>query len=192
MSQKSKNVLFQLSGSIACYKACGLISKLVQNGFEVQTVATPWALEFIGRATLEGLTGKPVFTDLFEVSRAMDHISLAKWADLSLVCPATASTINKLAQGIAEDVIGTLFLSYDLKHKPYWVAPAMNQQMMRHPATQASLERLESWGVRILSPNAGHQACGDEGPGRLQEPDQMYSTVAAFFEASSSSRNFER
>lgn len=176
------NILFQLSGSISCYKACHIISKLVQNGFEVQTAATPAALEFIGRATLEGLTSKAVFTDLFETGRMMDHIHLSKWADLAILCPATASTLNRLAHGIGDDVIGSLFLAYDLSKKPYLVAPAFNQQMHTHPATQASLITLKNWKVQVLPTDLGHQACGDFGPGRLLDPDQIYSHIIGALE----------
>jgi phosphopantothenoylcysteine decarboxylase/phosphopantothenate--cysteine ligase len=175
-------ILFQLSGSIACYKACTVISQLAQNGFEVKTAITPAALEFIGRSTLEGLSGHPVLVDIYENNRAMDHIHLSKWADLSILCPATASTLNKLANGIGDDAIGALFLSYDLREKPYWIAPAMNHKMLLHPATQSSMLRLESWGIKILSPGSGHQACGDEGPGRLMEPDKIYGEIVAHFQ----------
>jgi phosphopantothenoylcysteine decarboxylase/phosphopantothenate--cysteine ligase len=109
----------------------------------------------------------------------MDHIHLAKWADLALVAPASANTINRLAQGLSlggNDPIGTLFLAWDLK-KPYWIAPAMNQQMFQHPATQAALAKLEGWGVRILPADEGHQACGDIGPGRLLEPERMFELI---------------
>jgi phosphopantothenoylcysteine decarboxylase/phosphopantothenate--cysteine ligase len=174
-------ILFQLSGSIACYKACNLISKLVQNDFELQTVVTPAALEFIGRSTLEGLSGRSVFLDIYEGNRAMDHIHLSKWADLSILCPASASTLNKLAHGIGDDAVGALFLSHDLSAKPYWVAPAMNQAMYLHPATQESLRRLESWNVKILYPETGHQACGDQGPGRLMEPEKIYELIREHF-----------
>src|SRR4051812_25242236 len=106
MSQSK--ILFQLTGSIACYKACGAISKLVQAGVEVQAVATASALKFVGAATLEGLTGRPVFTDVFEAGKMMDHIHLARWADLAVVCPATAGSLNRLAAGTGDDVVGTL------------------------------------------------------------------------------------
>jgi phosphopantothenoylcysteine synthetase/decarboxylase len=172
---KSK-ILFQLTGSIAAYKSCSVISKLVQEGFEVQAVCTPSALQFIGQATLAGLTGRPVFTDVFESNRMMDHIHLAKWADLAIVCPASANSINKLAQGIADDAVGTLFLAYDLK-KPYLIAPAMNQEMFQHPATQASIQKLQSWNVRVLPTDSGWQACGDLGPGRLLDPDMIHQEI---------------
>ncbi len=172
-------VLFQLTGSIAAYKACHVISRLVQAGHEVQTVASRGALEFVGAATLEGLSGKPVFSDVFEAGRAMDHIHLARWADLAIVCPASASSINRLASGLADDVIGTLFLAYELGKKPYLLAPAMNHQMMAHPATRASLEKLSSWGVEVLETGRGNQACGETGEGRLLEPDELLALVTA-------------
>jgi phosphopantothenoylcysteine synthetase/decarboxylase len=172
---KSK-ILFMLSGSIACYKSAYIISKLVQNDFEVQTACTPGALEFIGEATLEGLTGKPVFKNLYQPGVMMGHIDFAKWADLGIFCPATANSINALASGIANDAVGTLFLAYDFQ-KPFLIAPAMNQQMFKHPATQESLAKLEKWKIRVLPTDIGLQACGDEGPGRLLDPDQIYSEI---------------
>lgn len=173
---KSK-ILFQLSGSIACYKSCFAISRLVQEGFEIQTVCTESALKFVGAATFEGLTGRPVFSDVFEYGRMMDHIQLAKWADLSILCPATANQITQLASGQASDCIGTLFLAYDLKTKPYFVAPAMNQQMFQHPAVQNALATLEGWKVRILPTEHGHLACGDYGEGRLLEPIKIVEEI---------------
>ena len=170
-------ILFQLSGSIAAYKSCHIISRLVQAGTEVRTACTPNALRFIGTATLEGLTGHPVFTDAYERGRMMDHIHLAKWADLAILCPASANTINRLASGTAEDAVGSLFLAFDLASKPYFVAPAMNEAMFRHPATQASLAKLASWKVRVLPTDTGHQACGDTGPGRLLDPDKILHEI---------------
>jgi phosphopantothenoylcysteine synthetase/decarboxylase len=170
-------ILVQLSGSIAAYKSCDLISKLVQAGHEVKTVATKGALEFVGAATLEGLSGHPVFHDIYEEGRMMDHIHLAKWADLAILAPASANTLNRLAQGLANDVVGTLFLAWDLKKKPYLVAPAMNQQMIDHPATREALGKLESWGVHVLPSGDGHQACGDTGLGRLLEPEQILTIL---------------
>jgi phosphopantothenoylcysteine synthetase/decarboxylase len=172
----SAKILFQLTGSIACYKACYLISRLVQDGFEVQAVATGEALKFIGEATLEGLTGKKVFSDIYNSGQMMDHIHLAKWADLAIICPATANTINSLAAGIATNSVGTLFLAYDLK-KPYLIAPAMNQEMFKNPATQSALKKLESWKIQILPTGEGYQACGDVGLGRLLEPDLIYDYI---------------
>jgi phosphopantothenoylcysteine synthetase/decarboxylase len=170
------NILFVLTGSIACYKSASVISMLTQNDFEVQTVCTQGALQFIGEATLEGLTGREVFKDVFKASKMMGHIDLAKWADMAIVCPATARTINSLASGTAEDPLGSLFLAFDLK-KPFLIAPAMNQAMFNHPATQISMNRLKEWNIQILPVESGHQACGDIGPGRLLEPEKIYEFI---------------
>ena len=171
------NVLFFLTGSIACYKACTVISRLAQAGVTVQTVATPAALHFIGPATLEALSGRPVFSDLWESGRALDHIEFARQADLALICPATGNTINRLSAGLADDLVGALFLAWEHKHKPWWIAPAMNTLMWQHPATQASVEKLRSWGVRFIEPAEGLLACGDTGPGRLADPELIAAGV---------------
>jgi phosphopantothenoylcysteine decarboxylase/phosphopantothenate--cysteine ligase len=173
------NVLFLLSGSIACYKACTVISRLAQAGVTVQTAATPAALRFVGRATLEGLSGRPVFSDLWEEGRALDHIELARSADLALVCPATANTINRLSAGLAGDPVTTLFLAWELKSKPWWIAPAMNGRMWEHPATAESIARLRGWGVRVLDPVEGPHACLEDGPGRLADPELIAAEVLA-------------
>ncbi|WP_068628257.1 flavoprotein [Cephaloticoccus primus] len=176
MSATAPQVLLMLSGSIAAYKACTVISRLVQAGVEVQCAATPAALRFIGRATLEGLSGRPVFCDLWEEGRALDHIALARAADLALVCPATANTINRLAAGLADDALGTLFLAWE-REKPWWIAPAMNPHMWQHPSTTAALEKLRGWGLRIIEPADGPHACGDSGVGRLADPEQIAAEV---------------
>lgn len=177
------NVLFLLSGSIACYKACTVISRLAQAGVAVQTAATPAALRFVGAATLEGLSGRPVFSDLWEPGRALDHIELTRAADLALVCPATANTVNRLAAGFGDDPVGALFLAWELKQKPWWIAPAMNHRMWEHPATAASLEKLRTWGVRVLDPIDGPHACGESGPGRLPEAEPIAAAVLAALKA---------
>lgn len=173
---KKNKILFQLTGSIACYKACSVISKLVQNGFEVQTVCTSNALKFIGKSTLEGLTHRPVYVDMFEEKFALEHIELTKWLDLAIICPASANIINKLASGIADDYVSTIFLAFDFS-KPYLIAPAMNKNMLEHPATQKSIKTLESWGVKVLKTGSGFLACGDKGEGRLLEPEIIYKEI---------------
>jgi phosphopantothenoylcysteine decarboxylase / phosphopantothenate---cysteine ligase len=170
------HVLFQLSGSIAAYKACQVVSRLTQAGCDVQTVATHGALQFVGPATLEGLTGRPVETDTFAPRSQMDHIHLVRWADVIVLCPATANTINRLAAGVADDLVGTMFLAHDFT-KPYVVVPAMNAAMYQHPATAASLDRLRGWGLEILDPDDGSLACGEIGPGRLAEPDAILARL---------------
>ena len=178
---KKKNILFNLTGSIACYKSCFLISRLVQNGYDVQTVCTEGALQFIGEATLEGLSGHPVRKNVYEAGQMMEHINLTKWADLILLCPATANSINKLAQGVADDLVGSLFLANNFK-KPYWIAPAMNVEMIRHPATLEALKKLSDWGAFIFETGVGSLACGDVGEGRLVEPDIVFEKISRYFE----------
>ena len=169
---KNSKLLFCISGSIAAYKAAETISKLVQKGYEIQVVATKSALNFIGTATLEGLTGKKVMTDLFENGKMMSHIDLVKWADIMILAPATASTINSMHSGLGDSLVLSLFLAHDWG-KPYIIAPAMNTRMWNHPATKKSLGQLEEWGVNILEPNTGDLACGDYGPGRMVEPKEI-------------------
>lgn len=169
-------ILFKITGSIAAYKSAYLISKLVQNGFEVRVVVTESALKFIGKATLEGLTGSMVYSDSFADRQMMSHISLVKWADLTILCPASANTINKLANGVADNLLTSLFLAHDWS-KPYLIAPAMNTNMFNHPATQSSLKKLTSWGVTVLPTAEGYLACGDVGKGKLIEPDEILEHI---------------
>lgn len=170
------NLLFILTGSIAGFKACEAISQLVQRGHRVRTVATESALRFTGAATLEGLTGTPVLTDLFASGSALEHINLTRWADVILVCPATANTLNRFAAGLADDLAGALFLAHD-RTKPFLIAPAMNPAMWSHPATTAAVEKLTAWGVRFLPVGEGRTACGEVGEGRLAEPAQIVAEV---------------
>lgn len=169
-------ILFKITGSIAAYKSAYLISRLVQSGFEVKTVVTESALKFIGKATLEGLTGSMVYSDSFADRQMMSHISLVKWADLTILCPASANTINKFANGIADNLLTSLFLAHDW-NKPYLIAPAMNTNMWEHPATQSSLKKLTSWGVFILPTAEGYLACGDIGKGKLLVPDEIFEHI---------------
>ena len=181
-------ILFKITGSIAAYKSAYLISKLVQNGYEVQTVATVSALQFIGAATLEGLTGKPVVVDTFESGGMMSHINLVKWADLTILAPATANTINKLASGIGDNILTSLFLAHDWQ-TPYLIAPAMNTWMYDHPATKLSLEKLKNWGVEIFSTSEGYLACGDLGKGKLLEPDLIYNRIEEILKVKKRQKN---
>jgi phosphopantothenoylcysteine decarboxylase/phosphopantothenate--cysteine ligase len=170
------NLLFIFTGSIAGYKACEAVSRLVQRGHRVRCVATAAALRFIGPATLEGLTGSPVLSDLFEPGRSLDHISLTRWADAVLVCPATANTLNRLAAGLADDLPGALFLAHD-RAKPWLIAPAMNPAMWSHPATVAAVGQLRRWGVQLVPVGQGRTACGEEGEGRLAEPEVIVAAI---------------
>lgn len=165
-----------MTGSIACYKACQVISRLVQAGHEVQVVASPSALQFVGNATFEGLTGKTVVHDLYAKGNVMDHIHLMRWADLVVVAPATANYINKIAQGVGDDLLTTLFLAHDFK-KPFLIAPAMNTSMYLHPMTQSSIQRLRETGIEILETASGVLACGETGFGKLIDPDLMLEEI---------------
>ncbi|MGH7944259.1 MAG: bifunctional phosphopantothenoylcysteine decarboxylase/phosphopantothenate--cysteine ligase CoaBC [Opitutaceae bacterium] len=172
----ASRILFILSGSIACYKACAAISQLVQDGHRVRTVATTAALKFVGAATLEGLTRERVWTDLFEEGAALDHIALERWADVVVICPATAHTLNRMTAGLGDDLAGALLLAHDWA-KPLVIAPAMNPAMWTHPATAASIERLQKWGARFVNIGNGRTACGEVGEGRLAEPDEIVAAI---------------
>lgn len=171
----NKKILFFLSGSIACFKACEVISDLVKKNHHVQCVCSENSLHFIGRATLEGLTGNPVLTSEFQSGNTMDHIHWMRESDLFILCPATANTINSLAAG-SGGIINTFFLAYDFK-KPFLVYPAMNTKMWDHPATQASIEKLQSWGIKVKDTNIGELACGENGKGRLLEVNEILSDI---------------
>ncbi len=173
MSLSEKKILIAITGSISAYKMCEVISTLRKGGAQVQVLASTSALKFIGKATLEGLSGRAVHTDDFTDGQMMAHIQLAKWADLFIVAPATAQTLNSLANGVGSNIIISTYLAYDLKAKPLLVAPAMNTQMLLHPTTQASLRKLYDMGVDVLPTGQGDLACGDVGAGRLLEPAQI-------------------
>jgi len=172
------NLLVIFTGSIAAAKACDVVSRLVQRGHRVRCVATAAALKFVGPATLEGLSGAAVLSDMFEPGAALEHIELTRWADAVLVCPATAHTIARFAAGLADDLPGALFLAHD-RRKPWLVAPAMNPAMWAHPATQAAVATLAGWGVRVLPVAAGRTACGEVGEGRMIEPPEIVAAVEA-------------
>lgn len=171
-------LLFILTGSIAGYKACDAISRLVQRGHRVRAVLTESARNFVGEATLEGLTGERVATELFAPGAALDHIELVRWADAIVVCPATANTLNRFAAGLADDLAGALLLAHDWK-KPCLIAPAMNPAMWQHPATIASVAKLAGWGASFIAAGAGRTACGEIGVGRLAEPEEIVAAIEA-------------
>lgn len=172
---KSK-VLVILTGSIAAYKVGHVLSQLTQKNCDVQVIATSSALKFLGEATIEGLTGRKVHTDLFEGGTMMGHIQWQRWADLILVAPATANFINKMSLGLADDLASTLFLAHDFK-KPFLLAPAMNTKMYFHTITQKSIHSLQEMGVEVLESASGVLACGEEGYGRLLEPELIVEEV---------------
>ena len=174
------NVLLCITGSISCYKAAEFASLLVKNGNDVKVVATEAALRFVGKATFEGLTKNKVYTDMWSNEQdPIAHITLGqKWADAIFVYPASADVINKLAAGIADNLLGALFLANNFA-KPFVVAPAMNAGMYENAATQANLETLRSRGVNVVEPASGELACGTSGMGRLAELSDILAFAAA-------------
>lgn len=177
----NKRIVLGVSGGIAAYKAAELIRRLRDAGAEVQVVMTAAAQQFITPLTLQALSGHPVHTDLLDpaAEAAMGHIELARWADLVLVAPASADCLARLAQGIANDLLSTLWLA---TRAQLAVAPAMNQQMWAAPALQANLARLRERGVAVFGPAAGAQACGDVGEGRMLEAVALAACCADLFE----------
>jgi len=174
-----KNIVLMMSGSIACAKATSLISEWVKRGDKVRVACTSAAGHFVGPATLEGLSGERVFDNTFEAGRAMDHVALAQWADLMVVCPASSNLINKFAAGIADDAVTTLWQATWGRGIPQFVVPAMNTKMWNYPATRDGVEKLRSWGVHVLPTAEGDLACGEQGAGRMLEPADILKTIDA-------------
>lgn len=177
----NKRIILGIGGGIAAYKGAELVRRLKDQGADVRVVMTRSAREFITPLTLQALSGHPVHLDLLDpaAEAAMGHIELARWADLVLIAPATAEIMARLAQGNANDLLTTLILATDA---PIALAPAMNQAMWRDAATRANAEILQQRGVVLFGPDAGSQACGDVGPGRMLEPDQLALLAAESFE----------
>jgi phosphopantothenoylcysteine decarboxylase/phosphopantothenate--cysteine ligase len=176
----NRHILLGVTGGIAAYKSAELVRRLQDHGAEVRVVMTRAAQEFITPLTLQALSGNPVHTELLDpaAEAAMGHIELARWADLVLVAPASADFIARLAHGHADDLLTTLCLATPA---PLAIAPAMNQGMWRDPATHANIELLRSRDVVCFGPAEGSQACGDVGPGRMLEPDQLAARAAELF-----------
>jgi phosphopantothenoylcysteine decarboxylase/phosphopantothenate--cysteine ligase len=173
-------VILGVTGCIAAYKSALVLRLLQEQGHDVVPVMTLSAEEFITPLTLEKLSGHPVITDLFEdPSPEILHISVARESDLLLVAPATANTLAKFAAGIADDFLSTLYLSTTT---PVIIAPAMNVEMWRHPATVSSVKTLRERGVLFVDPESGYQACGEQGEGRLADPARVVSVVQSVFE----------
>ncbi|HWS02021.1 MAG TPA: bifunctional phosphopantothenoylcysteine decarboxylase/phosphopantothenate--cysteine ligase CoaBC, partial [Gammaproteobacteria bacterium] len=176
----NKRILLGVSGGIAAYKSAELVRRLREAGAEVRVVMTAGATQFITPLTLQALSGQSVRTELFDARAevAMGHIELARWADAVLIAPASANTLARLAQGLADDLLSTLCLA---TRAPLLVAPAMNHVMWEHPATQANITRLRERGVLICGPGTGSQACGEIGPGRMLEPAELIVELGQLF-----------
>lgn len=181
---KGKKIVLGITGSIAAYKACLLIRQLIKRGAEVQVVITPAGKEFITPITLSALTHKPVISEFFSQRDGTwnSHVDLGLWADAMVVAPCTASTLGKMAHGIADNMLITTYLSMKA---PVFIAPAMDLDMYRHPSTQANMKTLLSYGNHIIDPESGFLASGLEGKGRMEEPEVIADRLDQFFSENS-------
>ncbi len=175
---KKKHILLAVCGGISAYKSAELVRLLRKQNADVRVVMTGGAQHFISPLTFQALSGNPVHTDLLDPAEenAMGHINLARWADVMIIAPVTANTMAKCAHGIADDLTSTLFLAAEC---PIYMAPAMNRVMWDKPVTQVNLEKLKKYGVNMIGPNAGDQACGEVGFGRMVEPIDICERVLA-------------
>lgn len=181
---KGKKIVLGITGSIAAYKACLLIRQLIKRGAEVQVVITPAGKEFITPITLSALTHKPVISEFFSQRDGTwnSHVDLGLWADAMVVAPCTASTLGKMAHGIADNMLITTYLSMKA---PVFIAPAMDLDMYRHPSTQANMKTLLSYGNHIIEPESGFLASGLEGKGRMEEPEVIADRLDQLFSENS-------
>ena len=180
MPLAGKHILLGITGGIAAYKTPELVRQLTSRGAVVQIVLTHSAAKFVTPTTLQAVSGRPVRDDLWDADAeaAMGHIELARWADCILIAPATAHSLARLANGLADDLLTAICLAATC---PIAAAPAMNHQMWKHAATRRNLDRLERDGMRILGPGDGPQACGEFGPGRMLEPEMLCAEIAKLF-----------
>lgn len=184
MTLEGKHIVLGITGSIAAYKACYIIRELVKRGAEVQVVITPAGKEFITPITLSALTQKPVISDFFSQRDGTwhSHVALGLWADAMLIAPCTASTLGKMATGVADNMLITTYLSMKA---PVFIAPAMDLDMYAHPTTRQNIDRLRSFGNHIIEPQSGFLASGLEGKGRMEEPSVIAQRLEDFFAATS-------
>ena len=187
MTLKDKHIVLGITGSIAAYKAASLARLLIKAGAEVQIVITPSGKEFITPVTLSALTGKPVVSEFFTANDGTwhSHVDLGQWADLMLVAPATASTLGKMANGIADNMLITTYMSMKA---PIMIAPAMDLDMFAHPATARNMDILRSYGNIIIEPASGELASHLIGKGRMEEPENILIAVEEFFSKRSEER----
>jgi phosphopantothenoylcysteine decarboxylase/phosphopantothenate--cysteine ligase len=182
MDLAGKRLVVGMTGGIAAYKVCELVRRLQDEGASLQVVMTRGAQQFVTATTLQALTGKPVHSDQWDpaaVDNGMPHIALSRGADAIIVAPATAHFIAKTAQGLCDDLLSTLVVA---RNCPLLVAPAMNVEMWSSAATQRNVHQLRADGVTILGPAEGDQACGEVGPGRMLEPDELLQDIVAYFQ----------
>ncbi|WP_314699800.1 bifunctional phosphopantothenoylcysteine decarboxylase/phosphopantothenate--cysteine ligase CoaBC [Prevotella jejuni] len=183
-----KKIVLGITGSIAAYKSCLIIRELTKSGAEVQVVITPAGKEFITPITLSALTHKPVVSEFFSQKDGTwnSHVDLGLWADAMVIAPCTAATLGKMANGIADNMLITTYLSMKA---PVFIAPAMDLDMYKHPSTQKNIETLRSFGNYIIEPGSGFLASGLEGKGRMEEPENIVKALDKFFSVSSESQS---
>ena len=183
-----KKIVLGITGSIAAYKSCLIIRELIKSGAEVQVVITPAGKEFITPITLSALTHKPVVSEFFSQKDGTwnSHVDLGLWADAMVITPCTAATLGKMANGIADNMLITTYLSMKA---PVFIAPAMDLDMYKHPSTQKNIETLRSFGNYIIEPGSGFLASGLEGKGRMEEPENIVKALDKFFSVSSESQS---
>ena len=186
---KGKKIVLGITGSIAAYKSCLIIRELIKSGAEVQVVITPAGKEFITPITLSALTHKPVVSEFFSQKDGTwnSHVDLGLWADAMVIAPCTAATLGKMANGVADNMLITTYLSMKA---PVFIAPAMDLDMYKHPSTQKNIETLRSLGNHIIEPGSGFLASGLEGKGRMEEPENIVKALADFFSTSSESPSY--
>ena len=178
MSLLNRHILLGVTGGIAAYKALELVRLLKKEGAQVRVVMTKAACEFIAPLSFQALSGHSVHIELLDVDaeNAMGHIELARWGDIFIIAPASANTLSKLAHGSADNLLSTLYLAANC---PVYIAPAMNHVMWNHVATQTNIQLLQTHGIRLISPEAGEQACGEIGVGRMAEPQTICARLLA-------------
>ena len=186
---KGKKIVLGITGSISAYKSCLIIRELIKSGAEVQVVITPAGKEFITPITLSALTHKPVVSEFFSQKDGTwnSHVDLGLWADAMVIAPCTAATLGKMANGVADNMLITTYLSMKA---PVFIAPAMDLDMYKHPSTQKNIETLRSFGNHIIEPGSGFLASGLEGKGRMEEPENIVKALADFFSTSSESQSY--
>ena len=186
---KGKKIVLGITGSIAAYKSCLIIRELIKSGAEVQVVITRAGKEFITPITLSALTHKPVVSEFFSQKDGTwnSHVDLGLWADAMVIAPCTAATLGKMANGVADNMLLTTYLSMKA---PVFIAPAMDLDMYKHPSTQKNIETLRSFGNHIIEPGSGFLASGLEGKGRMEEPENIVKALADFFSTSSESQTY--
>ena len=186
---KGKKIVLGITGSIAAYKSCLIIRELIKSGAEVQVVITPAGKEFITPITLSALTHKPVVSEFFSQKDGTwnSHVDLGLWADAMVIAPCTAATLGKMANGVADNMLITTYLSMKA---PVFIAPAMDLDMYKHPSTQKNIRTLRSFGNHIIEPGSGFLASGLEGKGRMEEPENIVKALADFFSTSSESQSY--